>query len=83
MSISGIARTGQGLDISRTLRISVQFLFRLLTMVFENHRKSLIQHCERVDKKWSILASFREPEAYSQNVLPDRSILKGQKLVDA
>ena len=52
-------------------------------MVFENHRKSLIQHCERVDKKWSILASFREPEAYSQNVLPDRSILKGQKLVDA
>ena len=64
--------------------------------VFENHRKSLIQHCERseirlhfewkkVDRKcqkWSILVSFRNPEACAQTVLPDRSALIGQKLVE-
>ena len=64
--------------------------------VFENHRKSLIQHCERselrlhfewtkVDKKcqkWSILSSFWNPEACDQTVLPDRSVLIGQKLVE-
>ena len=31
--------------------------------------------------KWSILASFFKPEACGQIVLPDRSILIGQKLV--
>ena len=63
--------------------------------VFENHRKSLIQHCERSKlclhfgwkvhwkgQKWSILASFWKPEACGQTVLPDRSLLKGQKLVE-
>ena len=54
--------------------------------VFENHRKSLIQHCERSElrlhfectkvyqkcQKWSILASFSKPEACGQIVLPDR-----------
>ena len=30
----------------------------------------------------SILASFWKPEACGQTVLPDRSILKGQKLVE-
>ena len=63
--------------------------------VFENHRKSLIQHCERSGprlhfegtnvnwkcRKWSILASFWKPEACGQTVLPDRSVLIGQKLV--
>ena len=33
-------------------------------------------------KKWSILASFWKPEACGQTVLPDRSILIGQKLVE-
>ena len=57
--------------------------------MFENRIKSLIQQCERselrlhfewakVDQKWSILTSFRKPEACSQSVLPDRSILIGQ-----
>ena len=43
--------------------------------VFENHRKSLIQH-------WCILVSFWKPEACGQTVLPDRSVLIGQKLVE-
>ena len=33
-------------------------------------------------KKWSILASFWKPEARSQTVLPDRSVLIGQKLME-
>ena len=33
-------------------------------------------------KKWSILASFWKPEACGQTVLPDRSVLMGQKLVE-
>ena len=65
--------------------------------MFENHRKSLIQHCERSElrlhfewtkvnwncPKWSILASFRKPEACGQTVLPDMSVLIGQKLENA
>ena len=43
--------------------------------VFENHIKSLIQQL-------SLLASFRKPEAFGQTVLPDRSILVGQKLME-
>ena len=63
--------------------------------MFENHTKSLIQHCERselclhfgwtkVDKKcqkWSIWRVLK-PEACNQTMLPDRSFLKGQKLVE-
>ena len=33
-------------------------------------------------KKWFILASFSKPEACGQIVLPDRSVLIGQKLVE-
>ena len=33
-------------------------------------------------KKWSIWASFRKPEAWGQTVLPDMSLLIGQKLVE-
>ena len=64
--------------------------------VFENHRKSLIQHCERSElrlhfewtkvnwkcQKWSILATLWKPEACGQAVLPDKSALIGQKLVE-
>ena len=64
--------------------------------MLENHRKSLIQHCERSElrwhfegtkvnykwQKWSNLASFWKPEACGQTVLPDKSVLKGQKLVE-
>ena len=32
--------------------------------------------------KWSILASFWKPEACGQTVLPDMSVLIGQKLVE-
>ena len=63
-------------------------------MVFENLRKSLIGHCERSElslhfewakfhwksQKWPILVSFLKHEACSQTVLPDRSVLIGQKL---
>ena len=59
-------------------------------------RKSLIQYYERSElrlhfewtkvnqkcQKWSILASFWKPEACGQTVLPDRSILIVQKLVE-
>ena len=69
--------------------------FCLTATVFENHRKSLVQHCERSElrlhfewtkvnkkcQKLSILASFWKPEACGQTVLPDRSVLIGQKLV--
>ena len=43
--------------------------------MFENHIKSLIQQL-------SLLASFRKPEAFGQTVLPDRSILIRQKLIE-
>ena len=53
--------------------------------MFENHRKSLRLHFEwtNVNQKcqnWSILASFWKTEVCSQTVLPERSILIGQKL---
>ncbi len=68
----------------------------LQSTVFENHRKSLIQHCERSQlhlhfewtkvnqncQKWPNLASFWKLEACGQTVLPDRSVLIGQKLVE-
>ena len=64
--------------------------------MFENYRKSRIQHCERSElrlyfewtkvnnkcQKWSIFAIFSKPESYGQTVLPDRSLLIGQKLVE-
>ena len=61
--------------------------------VFENRLKSRFQHCERSElrlhfeliekcQKWSIFASFWKPEACGQTVLPDRSLLIGQKLVE-
>ena len=57
-------------------------------MVFENHRKGLIQHCERSELRlhlsghWTILTGFSKPEACGQTVLPDRSVLIGQKLME-
>ena len=40
-------------------------------MVFENHRKSLIQQ-----------SALRKLEAFGQTVLPDMSIFIGQKLME-
>ena len=60
-----------------------------LTMV-ENKIKSLIQHCERSElclhlykkmPKIVNLASFLKPEVCGQTVLPDMSVLRGQKLM--
>ena len=61
--------------------------------MYENHRKSHIQHCERSELRlhfeWTLkkkmpkmlnLASFWKREACGQTVLPTRSILKWQKL---
>ena len=59
--------------------------------MFENHRKCLIQNCERselVDKsslkipKMLNLAIFWKREACGQTVLPDRSVLIGQKSME-
>ena len=64
--------------------------------MFENHRKSRIETLREkratftlwVNKsslkgqKWYNLTSFWKPEACVQTVLPDMSILKGQKLVE-
>ena len=61
--------------------------------MFENHRKSLILHCEQryiyvlsgqkliENAKKSILVSFGQPEDCGQTVLQERSIFTGQKLV--
>ena len=62
--------------------------------MFENNRKSLIQHWERSElrlhfeltkvnlksQKWSIWASFWKPVACGQTVLPDMSHLIVQKI---
>ena len=40
--------------------------------------QKLIKKC----RKWSILASFIKPEACGQTVLPDRSVLIGQKFME-
>ena len=62
--------------------------------MFENHRKSLIQHCERSElclhfewtklnfkcQKKSILAIFWKLETCGQTVLPDRLVVIEQKL---
>ena len=50
--------------------------------MFENHRKSLIQYCERSYQSSKIvnLATFRKIEACGQAVFPDMSLLIRQKL---
>ena len=68
-----------------------------LLTVFENHRKSLIQHFAseasyvyilsgqkllKNAKKWSIWRVFGKPKASGQTVVPDRSVLIGQKLAE-
>ena len=66
------------------MNISISFFSsKRFLQVFENHKKSLIQHCERsdlhlptfwVNKSWLkmfILVSFWKPEFCSQTVLPD------------
>ena len=63
--------------------------------MFENHRKSLILHGERSElrlhfewpkmpnaKNVSLWRVFEKPEACCQTVLPDRSVLIGQNLVE-
>ena len=63
-----------------------------LATVFENHRKSLIGHCEqselRIHFEWTKMpkmvhfGEFLNSKACSQTVLPDRSVLIRQKLVE-
>ena len=59
--------------------------------VFENHRKSLVEHGERSElclhfelkmPKMVNLASFWKTEAFGQTVLPDMSVFIGQKLFE-
>ena len=58
---------------------------------FENHRKSLIQNCVYIlsgqkllknAKNGPIWRVFEKPEACGQTVLPDRSVLIGQILME-
>ena len=69
--------------------------FLVFFTLFENYRKSLIQHCERSENVYILSGHnfiknaknsrfsrvFWKPEAYSQTVWPDSSILIGQKQV--
>ena len=58
--------------------------------VFENHRKSLISHCERSELhfEWTkviknakiVNLTNQKPVTYDQTALPDRSLLIEQKL---
>ena len=82
------------------LLLFTPFLHNLVSFpftVFENHRKSLIQHniasygatftfwvAKNSLKmpKMVILASFWKPEDCGQTVLPDRSLFLGQKLLE-
>ena len=77
----------QSWNITKILRLAQHKINKnFWYMEFENHRKSLIQHFEakinQKCQKLSILASFWKPGACAQTVLPDRSVLKGQKLVE-
>ena len=84
------------MDMRTWSKIGKKLLSNTQCTVFENHRKSLIQHCERSQlrlhfewrqklikkcQNWSILASFWKAEACGQTVLPDRSVLIGQNLM--
>ena len=75
--------------------LAIDSIHKVYNTVFENHRKSLIQHCERSElrlhfewtvhqkyHKWSILASFQNLKLLVKKVLPDMSLLIGQKLVE-
>ena len=64
--------------------------------MFENHRKSLIQHCElrsyvyifsgqkfiKNAKNSQFWRVFEKPGVYGQIVLPDSLIFKGQKMME-
>ena len=66
----------------------------LRSMVYENHRKSLIENCERSEhrlhfeltkvaskgQKWYILASFRKPKVCGQTVLPYQILVENAKI---
>ena len=66
---------------SRCLKITEKVSFNITSeasYVYILSGQKLIKN----GQKWSILASFWKPEACGQTVLPDRSVLKGQKLVE-
>ena len=56
--------------------------------MFENHRKNIIQHCERSELRlhfqWTqvLFKNGKTAQFGGQTVLPDRSVLIGQKLVE-
>ena len=66
---------------ARCLKITEKVSFNIVSevsYVYILSGQKLIKNA----KKRSILASFWKPEACGQTVLPDRSILMGQKLVE-
>ena len=66
--------------------------FLTIFTMFENHRKSLIHTCERselrlhIDEQTFIKnaknGQFWKPDAWGQTVIPECSILTGQKLIE-
>ena len=50
--------------------------------MFENHRKRLIQYCERSELRYILNGQKLISESCGQTVLPDRSLLTRQKLVE-
>ena len=65
----------------RCLKITEKVSFNMASeasYVYILSGQKLTKKCQ----KWSILASFWKPEACGQTVLPDRSVLIGQKLVE-
>ena len=66
---------------AQCLQISEKVAFNIASeasYVYILSRQKFIENA----KKPSILASFWKPEFCGQTVLPDRSLLKGQKLVE-
>ena len=63
---------------SRCLIITEKVSFNIASYVYILSGQKLIKNA----KKWSSLASFCNPKACGQTVLPDRSVLIGQKLVE-
>ena len=53
-----------------------------LATVFENHIISLIQNCERSELRSQLCKDAQNWQVFENLVLPDRSILIGQKLVE-
>ena len=75
------AKLGRAAQHTQCLKVTEKVAFNIASeasYVYILSRQKFMKNAP----KWSILASFWKPEACGQTVLPDRSILIGQKLVE-